>query len=267
MASVPGSHLPPLVIRVPLRTVNEGKPGDRFYDDESVFNTYTARRQRPDSPNELLERPIIEALVGDVREKDVLDLGCGDGQFGLWALQHGAASYTGVDASTRMIGLAAALLVGTKATLHRSSIESWRSPIRSFDLIVSRLALHYVEALVPALRSICGALRGSGRFVCSVEHPVLTSSDESARLGGRHGSWLVDRYFESGPRVTDWMGARVIKHHRTVEGYFQAFGSAGLRVDDLRESAPDPALFEDPAEFARRSRIPLMLFFAASSRT
>jgi SAM-dependent methyltransferase len=246
--------------------MSDGKPGDEFYDDESVFGTYTARRQNPDGPNERLERPIIEALVGDVQGQDVLDLGCGAGPFGVWAFEHGAASYTGVDASTRMIAAAAERLQGTNAALHRATIQTWEYPSSAFDLIVSRLSLHYVERLVPALRSVRGALRDTGRLVCSVEHPVLTSHDESGRNGGRRGSWLVDRYFEPGPRATDWMGGRVIKYHRTVEDYFQAFGAAGLRVDDLRESAPDPARFTDPTELARRRRIPLMLFFAASVR-
>ncbi|MCX6046704.1 MAG: hypothetical protein NT075_16495 [Chloroflexi bacterium] len=36
-------------------------PGPAFYDDEAVFATYQQRRQQPDNPNDLLEKPIILA--------------------------------------------------------------------------------------------------------------------------------------------------------------------------------------------------------------
>ena len=65
------------------------------------------------------------------------------------------------------------------------------------------------------------------------------------------------------PRITNWMGGKVIKYHRTIEDYFFALSSAGFVVDALRESRPQPARFHDPATYERRKRIPLMLFFSA----
>ena len=73
----------------------------------------------------------------------------------------------------------------------------------------------------------------------------------------------MDGYFETGTRVTKWMGGEVIKYHRTVEDYFGALRAAGFTVDVLRESRPQRERFRDPTTYERRKRIPLMLFFSA----
>jgi hypothetical protein len=76
-------------------------------------------------------------------------------------------------------------------------------------------------------------------------------------------NWTVDDYFNTGPRVTNWMGRDVIKHHRTVEDYFCAVQSSGLVVEALREARPLRAHFTDEALYNRRKRIPLFLIMAA----
>jgi hypothetical protein len=73
----------------------------------------------------------------------------------------------------------------------------------------------------------------------------------------------VDDYFVTGRRVTNWLGSRAVKYHRTVEDYFATLQSAGLAVEALRESRPERARFTDDATFARRQRIPLFLIMAA----
>ena len=66
-----------------------GKNGPEFYDDEEVFATYSSRRARMEGPNEALEKPIFDELVGELSGLRILDLGCGNAAFGLEALQRG----------------------------------------------------------------------------------------------------------------------------------------------------------------------------------
>jgi hypothetical protein len=74
---------------------------------------------------------------------------------------------------------------------------------------------------------------------------------------------LVDDYFVVGPRETSWRGGKVVKYHRTIETYVAVLQTAGFVVDRLREFDPQRSRFADDAEYARRTRIPLFLFFAA----
>lgn len=237
--------------------------GADFYDEEQVFAAYMQRRQRPDNPNDTIEQPIFMEMLGDYADKSVLDLGCGDGGFGVELLGAGARSYTGVEASARMVALARERLAPAGGIVHHDGIESWAYPENAFDLVVSRLALHYTDSIEQTVARIYKALKPGGRLVFSVEHPLLTSSNKSATASGRRDDWIVDDYFVTGARNVAWMGSEVIKFHRTVEDYFTALQQAGFTVEQLRESCPRPENFTDAELFSRRTRIPLFLLLAA----
>jgi hypothetical protein len=63
------------------------------------------------------------------------------------------------------------------------------------------------------------ALASGDRFVFSVKHPVITSSLRGWDSRQPQSDWLVDDYFVTGRRESDWPGARVVKYHRTIEDY------------------------------------------------
>lgn len=236
--------------------------GADFYDEEQVFENYMGRRSRPDNPNDTIEKPIFMEMLGDFRDKSVLDLGCGTGAFGIELIAGGCQSYSGVEASTRMVAEAQEL-VAAGGSIHHASIEDWTYPEAAFDLIVSRLALHYVKGLERTFRLAYHALKPAGQLIFSVEHPVLTSCNRSAAETGKRGDWIVDDYFVTGERNVAWMGSSVIKYHRTIEDYFVGLQAAGFTVTQLREARPRPEHFADSGLYTRRTRIPLFLLLAA----
>ena len=142
-------------------------------------------------------------------------------------------------------------------------MEQWAYPAEAFDLVVLRLALHYVSEIAPLFEQVYRTLKPGGRFIFSVEHPVLTSSNRSATQSGTRYDWIVDDYFATGERNIAWMNSHVIKYHRTIEDYFGGLQRAHFIVDQLRESRPLPEMFSDKDLFARRMRIPLFLLLAA----
>lgn len=236
--------------------------GPAFYDDDDVFNTYLARRGRSDNPNDTLEKPIIMELVGDLTHQRILDLGCGDAAFGREALRQGCRSYLGVDGSHNMVEVARQNLAGTSGQVVQAALEDWDYAIAAFDLVLSRLALHYVENVQFVFGKVYESLCAGGRLVFSVEHPVITSCDRGWPGHGPREDWIVDDYFQTGPRVTTWLGGQVVKYHRTIEDYFAGLQRAGFVVESVRESAPQRERFEDVENYRRRQRIPLFLFMA-----
>jgi SAM-dependent methyltransferase len=234
--------------------------GPDFYDDEDVFETYLAHRDRADSPNDTLEKPVLLELLGDLSGKRILDLGCGDAAFGKEALRLGCSAYLGIEGSRNMVALAEQSLSGTGGLVDRANLETWEPPREAFELVVSRLAFHYLIELEAVLVRAYQALVPGGRIVFSVEHPVITSCERAWQGQGLRQDWIVDNYFESGVRVTHWLGSQVIKVHRTVEDYFLALQRAGFVVESLRESRPQRAQFSSAETYQRRMRIPLFLF-------
>ncbi|MCA1570340.1 MAG: class I SAM-dependent methyltransferase [Chloroflexi bacterium] len=242
----------------------EPLPGSEFYDDEAVFERYVAPRRRPsDSPVVTMEMPAFWATLGDVAGLAILDLGCGDGALGERLLARDVARYVGVDASRRMVMRAAGRLDRSRASVIHDDLTRYEAPSAGFDLVVSLRALHYVADLTAVLRRAADAVRPGGRVVYSHEHPVITSF-EAREPDAKRGSWTVDNYFVPGQRDVAFLGARVLKYHRTVEQHLDAVHDAGLRFTRLSECPPVRELFdEDAGEYERRLRIPLFLLIEA----
>jgi SAM-dependent methyltransferase len=244
--------------------------GAFFYDRTDVFKNYMDRRQQETSANDTLEIPIIKTLLPDLKGKSLLDVGCGDGQIATSLFEQGLKRYLGFDGSQNMVDLAQKSIDNGEFQAHhqirveQGFIENWDYPtLETFDVVLSRLAFHYVEAVEPVFEKVYQALREGGSFVFSVEHPVITSHQVSMKEGANRKDWAVDRYFEPGKRTVSWLGGQVLKYHRTVEHYFQALKSVGFTIDDLRESEPRPELFKSKSLLDKRRRVPLFLFFHA----
>jgi SAM-dependent methyltransferase len=240
-----------------------GLDGPRFYDDAGVFATYMRRRDRDESPNDTLEKPDLLDLIGPVAGLRVLDLGCGNAEIGRDLLAAGASGYLGVEPSQNMLAEAQKTLDGTGGEVVAATIEGWTYPRAAFDLVISRLALHYVDAIEPTFHRIYRSLGPGGRFVFSVQHPVITSCNRGIGADGKRRDWIVDEYHVPGRRVTHWMGQDVVMYHRTIEEYFTGLLHAGFTVEGLREGRPRRELFLREETFLRRQRTPQMLLMAA----
>jgi SAM-dependent methyltransferase len=226
-----------------------------------------ARRHSETSANETLEKPILMTLLPEMSGRAVLDLGCGEATLAPELLKLGAQSYLGLDGSANMVALASKNLVEIdEASVEQAFLENWDYPQAAFDCVLSRLAFHYIEDISMLFKQIFESLRSGGEFVFSVEHPVITSHQLSMKEGGARQDWLVDRYFFTGKREFNWLGAPVLKYHRTVEDYYQGLRGAGFQILDLRESRPQAELFSNRKLYERRMRVPLFLMFKASKR-
>ncbi|PEJ07956.1 class I SAM-dependent DNA methyltransferase [Bacillus wiedmannii] len=234
------------------------------YNNEAFLEQYMKRRYRENSPNESLEKPTFFQLIGDVKGKQILDLGCGDAKFGeeLLLLDNGCHSYTGIEGSELMYEKATKQLENKNGTVHCLNLKDYTYPPSTFDLVTSRLALHYIEHLPIIFQNVYEALKTNGTFTFSVQHPVITSSFESLQTSGKRTSWLVDDYFKMGKRVEPWIDQEVIKYHRTTEEYFTLLQQAGFTITNIKEATPNPTYFQSDEEYERRLRIPLFLLFS-----
>lgn len=237
------------------------------YDNDDFFEKYHQKRSLGNAPNELIEQPIIDELIGDANGMRIMDLGCGDGQYGVELLKRGAKHYHGIEGSIKMLKLAETNLAGYNCKLQNENIEETAFLKSEYDLILSRLVLHYIEDVDTLLQRVCESLKTESTFIFSIEHPVITSCYESYHQKVKRGNWIVDNYFDSGKRINEWMGKKVIKYHRTLEEYWRLIHKAGFQVIEIRESKPQKANFEKNEEYERRKRIPLFLIFKLQKKT
>ncbi len=232
------------------------------YDNNLFFEQYMKRRHREESPNIIIEKPALLELIGDVNDQVILDLGCGDASLGIEFIKSNCRSYTGIDGSKNMYQKALQNLYGTVGEVFLTSMLDYTYPRNSFDIVTSQLAIHYIEDIHKLFEKVYETLKVDGRFIFSVQHPILTSSVESMTTNGKRTNWLVDHYFYSGKRVEPWIGEQVIKFHRTIEEYFVTLQKSGFVIEGLKEATPVKENFNRIEEYERRMRIPLFLLFS-----
>lgn len=237
-----------------------------IYDNPQFFKGYKHLRDLDTGLNGVLEVPAMRALLPDLAGKHVLDLGCGFGDFARYARKQGAVAVTAVDLSQKMIEQAIQLTSDTHVQYVQHAIESYIPQADSFDLVVSSLALHYIEDYAQLTRLVYASLTPGGQFVFSVEHPVCTANS----LGwvqdsdGTRLHWPLDRYAEQGQRQTTWFVDGVIKFHRTLQTYVNTLLAAGFRLDHFGEPTPLEAFVQARPTLHDELRRPPFLLLAAS---
>jgi SAM-dependent methyltransferase len=232
-----------------------------FYDRPSVAERYRDYERSPSDPVEVMEEPALLEEVGSVAGLDIIDLGCGDAEFGRRALEDSCASYLGIDDSGAMLAGARRMLDGTRAVLRHARIEDFEPVRNSLDLVVSRLALHYVDDVTAVFAACSEGLRVGGRMVFTVLHPLITSNDARGPDELRQ-SWVVDGYFQQGPKQRRWLEDTVTWYHRPLETWIQEFLDAGFQLTTVSECEPLRDRLPDVAEYERRRRIPLFLLIS-----
>jgi SAM-dependent methyltransferase len=247
-------------------TTVENRAPQNIYDDPKFFEGYKNLRQNDTGLNGALEIPAVRALLPDLSGYHVLDLGCGFGDFARYARAKGARSVTALDVSERMIAEASRLTTDDNIAYRHSSIEVFSSPRKSFDLVVSSLALHYVDDYAALTNRVFEALKSEGRFIFSVEHPVCTANPAGwiRDPDGISLHWPLDQYQNEGARNTSWFVDGVIKFHRTVATYVNALIAAGFRLDHLGEPKPVEKLLDERPSLDETLRRPPFLVLAAT---
>jgi len=239
-----------------------------IYDDPTFHEGYRSLRESGTGLNDVLEQPALRSLLPkSLTGLDILDLGCGFGDFARYARQQQAASVSCMDVSAKMLAAAQQMTDDTAIVFAKGAIENLAAtPFANsqFDLIVSSLALHYVADYRSALSDVKARLKPGGRLLFSVEHPICTALAAQKWHQDEVGNdlfWPVDNYRDEGPRHTRWFVDGVIKYHRTTESYVNGLLDAGLQVIRLLE--PEPQKEATDAKWSNHRRRPPFLLLAA----
>ena len=171
-------------------------------------------------------------VLGDVRGKHILEIGCGAAQFGIELAKRGA-NVTGIDLSAEQLRHARANIrgAGVAYRLERGNAEDLsRFRSSSFDIVTSDFALGFIdlEKLLPEVKRV---LKPGGFCAFSWASPILDCMTwgGSAPLKG-----FVRSYFDRDPFVE---GGEDPTHEfkRTYGDWVRAFANAGLVLEDLIE--------------------------------
>ncbi|AZO76796.1 MULTISPECIES: class I SAM-dependent methyltransferase [unclassified Bosea (in: a-proteobacteria)] len=236
-----------------------------IYDDVGFFQNYSQLPRSLRGLDGAPEWPALRALLPPLAGAIVLDLGCGFGWFCRFAAGEGAAEVVGVDVSERMLARARAETSSASVRYEQADLETYAPAAVRFDLIYSSLAFHYLAELPAVFGRIQRALKPGGRFVFSVEHPIMTAPRHQGWSQDESGLpvWPVGAYLDEGRRITDWLADGVVKQHRTLATYLNLLIGLGLRLRHVEEWGPTPEQIAAEPDWARERERPAFLLIAA----
>ena len=239
-----------------------------IYDDPDFFVNYSGLPRSLKGLQGAPEWPALRAMVPPLAGRSVVDLGCGFGWFCRWAATAGAAEVLGIDLSTKMLARARADTSSAIVTYEQADLETVDLPMSRFDLAYSSLTLHYLSDIDRLFRVVHQSLRPDGSLVFSIEHPIYSAPAHPEFVGGPNESmvWPLDGYLSEGPRAKSWLGADVVKQHRTIASYMRALLDNGFALTALEEWGPSEAQIEQTPEWAIELERPYFLLVVAYRR-
>lgn len=214
-----------------------------IYDDDRFLAGYSEFPRSRDGLDATSEWPAFHALLPAIAGKRVVDLGCGFGQLSRWLGDQGARSVLGIDLSEKMLARAVRETANTAVTYRRANLDELELAPGSADLIVSSMALHYVEDFGRIAATMFAALAPGGCLVFSVEHPVYAARAEPEWVMSSDGrqAFAIADYLIEGKRVTNWIVDGVVKYHRTIGTMLNTLKAAGFAYEALDEWRPSEA--------------------------
>jgi SAM-dependent methyltransferase len=236
------------------------------YDQSAFFANYSSMPRSVGGLDEAGEWHAFRGLLPGLRDKRLLDLGCGFGWHCRYAREQDARSVIGVDISEKMLARAQATTNDRAIEYRRMAIEDIDFPGDRFDLVISSLALHYVERFDLVCRQVHQCLTSDGAFVFSVEHPMFTALPVQDWCYGPNGErlhWPVDQYQQEGPRHTRRLEGDVVKYHRTIATYVNTLINSGFQIARVIEPEPPANMRQERPSTRDDGRRPMFLLVAA----
>ena len=230
-------------VRVERRPVDEaesrhanGPDWDRYADEyQSTHGDFLGDEGFVWGPEGLTE---AEARVlGEVADRDVLEVGSGAGQCSRWIRRQGGRSY-GLDLSLRQLQHARRLDDETGTAVPSVLGTATHLPFAddSFDVVFSSFgALQFVSDIADAVAETARVLRPGGRFAFSITHPtrwMFPDDPTEAGLVASQSYWDRTPYVE----IDDATGVvSYVEHHRTIGDWVRLLAAAGFILVDLVE--------------------------------
>jgi SAM-dependent methyltransferase len=220
-------------------------------------------------------RPRVIEALGPLDGRHVLDLGCGEGYVARLAVDAGAASVHGVDASPEMVRAAceAAQTYPSTALSFEAAdaVGTNRFPRASYDRIMAVFLFNYLNRadMKTVMRTAREHLAPGGRFVFTVPHPCFAYMRAPAapfyfETNGEDYFSAIDRTLEGRIWRRDGADVPVRCVHKTLSDYFDALAEAGFvtlpRVVEL--AVTDEHLALDSDFFGPLRGYPLHVLFS-----
>lgn len=237
-----------------------------IYDNNVFFEKYAQMDRSKKGLNYAGEWHQFKNMFPDLKNKRLLDLGCGYGWHCKYAINLGAKDVLGIDISQKMIDRAMQLNKHDNIEYLVSNLDEYAYPSDSWDVVISNLVLHYVEDIESIFNKIFNTLKAGGTFLLNIEHPIFTSGINQDWIYDKHNKplyWPIDNYFYPGERKTIFLKQEITKYHHTLTQIINGLIKTGFIIQNLEEAMPSQEMLKIEG-MENELRRPMMLLIKAS---
>lgn len=203
-------------------------------DVASAYDRWSQVYDADVNPTRDLDAVMLRRLDFDLRDRDVLEIGCGTGKNTAWLAEH-LRSVVAMDFSAGMLAQAQRRIDAPHVHFLRHDVrEPWPLADASIDWVIGNLVLEHVETLDDVFAEAARVLRDGGECYFCELHPYRQMLGKQARFA----------HPETGETV------RVAAFLHDASDYVNASIRAGLRIVaayEWRDEALAPASTSTPA--------------------
>ena len=194
-----------------------------------------------DSFNKNSIGPAVLSMLGNYKNKTILDSGCGSGYFTAF-LAGKAKNVTGTDFSQKFVDVCNKKYGKIKNLDFVLHDVSKKMPFQegTFDIIISKMVLQYVEDLNMFANESIRVLKKVGQLIVAVDHPFNTQFYYAQQVAGkpnpRYG--VLNDYFDgrAHTKLSLWNKVMLTWYPKTMSGYITPFIKRGFSLVDILES-------------------------------
>jgi ubiquinone/menaquinone biosynthesis C-methylase UbiE len=251
-----------------------------LYQDQTFANYWNERAgDKGEAYKCYVLDPLMFRLVGDLKDKVVLELGCGNGYLAPKLLEQSPKRIVMTDISDHNLEYARAKCNDPRVSfLQQDATEPWSIESMGIDVVYSNMMLNEVENIKTPVDEAFRVLRNGGIFVFSVTHPawdLFVYAQEKAglpskkikNLGGyfRRGfaKFLMGGDSKTNPELKEKYEQEFeVEHYqRPISDYFEQLVHARFVVNRLLEPELTEELLQNNPRFAAYADNPVGLVF------
>jgi len=239
-----------------------------IYDNKNFSTEYDKLRKEKKgyNANDLIEIPNFKKLLPNVKNKSILDLGCGYGETDKYLKKLGARYVLGTDISNHMIDIANKENKIPGVEYQVLPMEEITSIDKLFDIVISSLAFHYIKDYKKLVKDIYNILNENGILIFSQEHPLATATILDQTIEDNHIEinnkryYLLSDYNRNGLRNMPWNGEIVKKYHRNISELINGLIEAGFKIDKILEPNPTKEIIKKVPKYIHQYDKPYFIF-------
>lgn len=195
--------------------------------------------------NRDIEVPALIKIIGNVKNKTILDIGCGFGDHAKKLSKQKYKKLVGFDISKDLVKFASQQKIPNASFYVGDMGKKLRHTASSFDIVYSSLAIHYITNIDKLFNEVNRVLKKNGVFCFSTVHPILNLINQTDKhiIGVKkqpYGKIIIfGNYFDESLKPHDLGGLGKVKFcNFTYETLIKTGIKNGFELIDYKDARP-----------------------------